>query len=88
MTHRPNRLEGIGKIQIQADESSPFTFALLDQFVVQCRLKPLARNGADIVTSRFKRLACGVSQVLVELELQAASSIGIGTKRSRAISNP
>lgn len=62
--------------------------ALLDQIVIQRRLKPLVRNGADIVAGRFERLACRVSQVFVELELQAASSIGIGTKRSRAISDP
>jgi len=80
--------EWIGKIEIQANQSAPITLALLDQVVIECRMKPLVWNCADIVTGRFKRLACRFSQVFVELELQTASSIGIGTNRSRAISDP
>jgi len=81
-------LEGIGEIEVQADECPPFTFALPEQFIIQRSLKLLQRGSTDVMPGRFKRLAGRISQILVQLELQAVSSIGIGTKRSRAISDP
>jgi len=59
--------------------SAPCASALKDRLVVECSSRLLLRNGADIVARRFQRDASVVAQVLVELELQATSSIGIGT---------
>ena len=72
-------LERVGKVQVQRDQCAPLAFAVQDQIVIERRLQMLLRNGADIVTRPLQHHACVIAEVLVELELHATSSIGIGT---------
>jgi hypothetical protein len=67
------------EVQVQRNERTSFAYAVQDQLVIECRLQMLLRDGADIVTRRFQRDAGVIAEVLVELELHATSSIGIGT---------
>ena len=81
-------MDGRGEIQIQGDQATPLFSAGFRKFAILGLTHLLFGDCGNIVSGRLQLGDLGPPQILIQLEFQRADSIGISTKRSRAISEP
>ncbi len=76
------------EIAIQCNERSAFAPADFKQCLIRRSAQPLTGNRDGIVTGGADQIGRAPAQILVELEVHAAFSAGMGTICSRAASAP
>jgi hypothetical protein len=69
----------IGKVQIEADETTFLCAADFEHNSVCCARHPLSRDGRYVVTGRSQNINATLAEVLVQLELHAEAAMGIST---------
>jgi len=80
--------QNVSEVMIEGNQHSAFDGTDLEQLLVGNAAQILLADRHHIVTGRFKQLPATAPDILVELELHAARSLGTGTMRSRAASAP
>jgi hypothetical protein len=78
----------LAKIAIQCDERSAFAPAYFEQRLVRRPSQPLIGDRDGIVAGSEDQIGRAPAEILVELELHAAFSLGTGMTHSRAASAP
>ena len=80
--------QNVSEVTIEGNQHSAFGGADLEQLLVGNAAQILLADRHHIVTVCFEQLSATAPDILVELELHAARSVGTGTMRSRAASAP
>lgn len=80
--------QNVAEVVIERDQHPAFGGADIEQFLIGAPAQILLAYRHYIVTGRFEHFQATTADVLVELELHAAWSVGTGTMRSRAASAP
>src|SRR5262245_40577631 len=71
----------LAKITIKSDESSLFSHANFEQFLIAYAVQILLPYGQHVVAGRLEKLKTSTPDILVKLELHATRSVGTGMIR-------
>lgn len=80
--------QNLSKIVIQGDKRPPLGRGGQEDLLVRDARQTLIANGDNVVAGTAEKLKTALANVLVEFELHATVSAGIGIIRSRVASAP
>jgi hypothetical protein len=72
------KAKDMAEIAIERDECPPFPNAHIKNVDVRCTTKPLLANRQNVMTARAKKAHTRAADILIDLNLYTAGSIGTG----------